>query len=112
MKKGWFKKTNINAIMMKSILTWITIVGISFASMAQSTDQNYIKTTTYKVETLTPISEPALHQAVVQVGYFDGLGRPIQSIAKGQSADDKNIVTHIEYDGYGRACENVRPDGS
>jgi RHS repeat-associated protein len=109
MKKGWFKKTNINAIMMKSILTWITIVGISFASMAQSTDQNYIKTTTYKVETLTPISEPALHQAVVQVGYFDGLGRPIQSIAKGQSADDKNIVTHIEYDGYGRQTQEFLP---
>jgi RHS repeat-associated protein len=95
--------------MMKSILTWITIVGISIASMAQSADQNYIKTTTYKVETLTPITEPALNQAIVQVSYFDGLGRPIQNIAKGQSADDKNIVNHIEYDEYGQQTQEFLP---
>jgi RHS repeat-associated protein len=95
--------------MMKSILTWITLVGISIASMAQSTDQNYIKTTTYKVETQTQIPLPALNQAVVQIGYFDGLGRPIQTIAKGQSADDKNIVTHIKYDAYGRQTQEFLP---
>ncbi len=86
---------------------WIFI--LSFNAFAQSTDQNYIITTTYKVETLTPISEPALHQAVVQIGYFDGLGRPIQTIAKGQSGDGKNIVTHIEYDAYGRQTQEFLP---
>lgn len=94
---------------MKTKLISIFLLVLSISNFAQSSDQNYIKTTTYKVPTATAISNPTLDQAVVQIGYFDGLGRPIQSIAQGQGADNNNIVTHIEYDGYGRQTKEFLP---
>jgi hypothetical protein len=67
-----------------------------------STDQNYIITTTYKQPT-TPVfvnSDPS--KANVNITYFDGLGRPIQQIGNQQSATGKDVIIHIEYDGFGR----------
>ena len=69
---------------------------------AQSTDQNYIKSTTYKQAVATVIPNPTIEEAQVNLTYFDGLGRPIQQIASQQSGSGKNIVTPIEYDAFGR----------
>ena len=76
---------------------------------AQSADQNYVKTTTYKQPVTTAITNPAITAANIQVTYFDGLGRPIQQIANQQSATGKDIVTHIEYDTYGRQLKDYLP---
>jgi RHS repeat-associated protein len=43
------------------------------------------------------------------VTYFDGLGRPLQSIAIGQGGNASDIVTHIEYDGFGRQVKDYLP---
>lgn len=53
--------------------------------------------------TLTP-SE--LKQSVT---YFDGLGRPIQSNGMGQGGNAFVIVTHMEYDGFGRQVKDYLP---
>src|SRR5690606_33950064 len=37
-----------------------------------------------------------------QVQYFDGLGRPQQTVAVGQSPTGMDIVQHVSYDAYGR----------
>ncbi|MGH2667478.1 DUF6443 domain-containing protein, partial [Flavobacterium sp.] len=37
------------------------------------------------------------------------MGRPIQQIANGQSNSGKDIVTHIEYDAYGRQPKEFLP---
>jgi len=65
-------------------------------------NENYVKTTTYKQPTLTSIANPEANVATVGVSYLDRLGRPIQQIAYKQSNTGKNIVTHIEYDAFGR----------
>ncbi len=68
---------------------------------AASTDQNYIITTVFKGTGGTiPTS---------QITYFDGLGRPIQQIAQGQSATGKDIITHTEYDTFGRQAKDYLP---
>ena len=41
--------------------------------------------------------------------YFDGLGRPIQSIATAQSTSRKDIITPVEYDNYGREVKKFLP---
>ena len=79
-------------------------------ALAQSQDQNYVKTTTYK----KPTSEGSVDtnlpaNATIQVSYFDGLGRPIQQVAHKQSATGKDIVTPIEYDGFGRQVKEYLP---
>ncbi|MEO8235549.1 MAG: DUF6443 domain-containing protein, partial [Flavobacterium sp.] len=69
--------------------------------LAQSPDQNYVKSITYKGAGAT--------LPVTQVTYFDGLGRPIQQIANAQSNTGKDIVTHIEYDAFGRQTKDYLP---
>ena len=73
---------------MKKLL-FITATLFSVFALGQSTDQNYIKNTTYKVPT-TVTPNPTDAQKTQNVTYFDGLGRPIQQIAKAQSATAKD----------------------
>jgi RHS repeat-associated protein len=84
---------------MKTLIFIISF--IPFLVQAQNQDQNYIKTTTYK--------GPNSTLPVVEVTYFDGLGRPIQKIANAQSSTGKDIVTHIEYDAFGRQIKDFLP---
>lgn len=76
---------------------------------AQTQTENYIKTKTYKVATTTSILSPTITQANQNVTYFDGLGRPIQQIAHRQSGSGKDIVTPIEYDGFGHQEKDYLP---
>lgn len=63
--------------------------------MAQSQDQNYIRTTTMTDET-----DSSKFIEVVQ--YFDGLGRPVQTVPVGITPEHNSLATLQEYDGYGR----------
>lgn len=92
---------------MKKLLFIISILPV--LALGQSTDQNYVKTTTYKQATTTSVASPDVTVANVQVSYFDGLGRPIQQIAHKQSNTGKDIVTHIEYDQFGRQTRDYLP---
>lgn len=77
--------------------------------IGQTTTQNYVKTKTYKQPTTTSIASPTPEQATQTVTYFDGLGRPIQQNANAQSSSGKDIVTHIEYDAFGRQSMEYLP---
>jgi hypothetical protein len=74
-----------------------------------SSDKNYIITKIYKQASTTPIASPTPTQAAVTITYFDGLGRPIQQIANQQSNTGKDIVTHTEYDSFGRQTKDYLP---
>jgi len=80
-------------------------------AIGQTTTQNYIKTTTYKQPfteaNLPTVPTPA--QSSQNVTYFDGLGRPIQQVASQQSSSGKDIITHIEYDDFGRQTQEYLP---
>jgi hypothetical protein len=93
--------------MIKKIL--YIVAFLPMVVMAQSTDQNWVKTKTYKDSTRVSIPSPTTAQAVVQVNYYDGLGRPIQQVAHAQSNSGKDIITHIEYDAYGRIEKEFLP---
>ena len=72
-------------------------------------DKNYIITRAYKVASANSIASPTPAQAKVGITYFDGLGRPIQQIANQQSNTGKDIVTHTEYDSFGRQTKDYLP---
>ena len=87
------------------ILSFIPVLAL-----AQSQDQNYVKTTTYKKPTsVGPVDTSIPANATIQVNYYDGLGRPIQQVAHKQSGTGKDIVTPIEYDGFGRQVKDYLP---
>ena len=83
----------------KYYLTIITVL-FSFGSIhSQSSTQNYIHTRTYTNETGTAFLD--------QIQYFDGLGRPVQTVQKAITpgadiAARKDLVTLQEYDVFGR----------
>lgn len=87
----------------------LSCCGIQNTLMAQSTSENYIKTTHYKVPTQVSISNPSLTQANVNITYFDGLGRPKQQIAHKQSGSGKDLIVHMEYDDLGRQNREFLP---
>ena len=90
---------------MKKILIPIGALLVSGLSQAQlTTTENYVYTKTYldyNGTTATKTSE--------SVQYFDGLGRPKQVVNVKASPTGKDIVTHIEYDGFGRQVKDYLP---
>lgn len=65
-------------------------------------NKNYIITTIPKVAVTDTQNINNSNDAVVNISYFDGLGRPIQQIACNQSGTGNNLITPIEYDNLGR----------
>ncbi|WP_353147819.1 DUF6443 domain-containing protein, partial [Flavobacterium sp.] len=92
---------------MRKLLNLLLLLPI--LAISQSIDQNWVKTKIYKDSTKTSIPTPTPAQAVTQVSYFDGLGRTIQQVAHAQSNTGKDIVTHIEYDAFGRPAKEFLP---
>ena len=77
------------------------VFGLFIGANAQTNSENFIKTTIFKDANGTNPSS--------SVTYFDGLGRPIQNIAQGHSASGNDIITHIEYDAFGRQPKDFLP---
>ncbi|MDR6157129.1 RHS repeat-associated protein [Chryseobacterium sp. SLBN-27] len=90
---------------MKKIAILITAVLVPGFSQAQlSPSENYVYTKTYldyNGTTATKTSE--------SVQYFDGLGRPKQVVNVKASPTGKDVVTHIEYDSFGRQVKDYLP---
>jgi RHS repeat-associated protein len=92
---------------MKKLLLYIVLFPV--LAIGQTQTMNYIKSTTYKTSTTVSIASPTPIQAIQNISYLDDLGRPIQNIASKQSGSGKNIVTHIEYDVFGRQTKDFLP---
>ncbi|UCA62034.1 RHS repeat-associated core domain-containing protein [Chryseobacterium rhizoplanae] len=83
---------------MRKILIPISVLFTASLANAQlSSAENYIQTKTYLDYNGT--SPTKLSEAVQ---YFDGLGRPKQVVNVKASPLEKDVVTHIEYDQFGR----------
>ncbi|MDO9155122.1 MAG: DUF6443 domain-containing protein [Paludibacter sp.] len=89
--------------MMKTIITLAAIICILFGlnTFAQDNSQNYISIHT-KMDSLG-VAE------MVEIQYFDGLGRPVQKTSKEITPTGKDLVTKIEYDYCGRVTKNWLP---
>jgi hypothetical protein len=90
---------------MKKILIPVSALFVAGLVQAQlSPTENYVYTKTYLDYTGTT---PTKTSETVQ--YFDGLGRPKQVVNVKASPQGKDVVTHIEYDGFGRQVKDYLP---
>ncbi|MDR2148678.1 MAG: DUF6443 domain-containing protein, partial [Tannerella sp.] len=76
---------------------WMASQGVA----AQSSDQNYIQTTTYLNETGST--------SLRTVQYFDGLGRPVETVQVGAGGNGEDLVVYQEYDAFGRESNTWLP---
>ena len=84
------------------------VVGLlPVLALAQSTDQNYVKTTTYQVATQN--GTVGQDNKIEVVNYADGLGRPVQTIAAQAGGDREDNVKHITYDVFGTSSREYLP---
>ena len=82
------------------ILFLLPLLGIG-----QTVDKNYVLSYTYR----DPVTASDLTKTRANITYYDGLGRPIQQIAGKQSGTGTDVITHIEYDIYGRQAKEYLP---
>ncbi|MGV8947174.1 MAG: DUF6443 domain-containing protein [Lutibacter sp.] len=89
------------------IMNIITTIPANYVAPILS-DENYILTRVFQRETTT--GTVTLNKDVIEsITYFDGLGRPIQQIGIKQSPDNRDIITHIDYDFVGRQEKDYLP---
>jgi hypothetical protein len=75
----------------------LIVSGIAYAQIPTS-NENYI-------QSIECLSADCIKQSAA-VTYFDGLGRPKQVVDVKASPAAKDVVTHIEYDGFGRQVKD------
>jgi RHS repeat-associated protein len=78
----------------KNIFTVILLVSSYQLSWCQSADQNYIRTRT--------MTDKEGSTYIERIQYFDGLGRPVQTVQRGITPAGKDLVSYQEYDALGR----------
>ncbi|RZJ86958.1 MAG: RHS repeat-associated core domain-containing protein, partial [Chryseobacterium sp.] len=90
---------------MKKILIPISVLFAAGLSQAQLTHtENYVYSTTYLDYNGTIATKTS-----ETVQYIDGLGRPKQFVNVKASPLGRDVVTHIEYDGFGRQVKDYLP---
>ena len=72
-------------------------------------EQNHVLSRNYRAP-LLEYADVAQHgQCLEKITYFDGLGRPIQSVDVRKSPSGRDIVIHVDYDAYGRQTKEYMP---
>ncbi|WP_081873892.1 DUF6443 domain-containing protein [Chryseobacterium sp. JM1] len=82
-----------------------TPITVDYSANIPNTE-NYVYTRQYLVP--TEVSNGSLQQ-IQSVQFFDGLGRPKQSVSIKSTPTGKDMVTHIPYDGFGRQVDSWLP---
>jgi hypothetical protein len=86
------------------------VAGCPLLALAPSGDRNYILTSVPRKEGFIPGASGQTPCAVMQtIQYFDGLGRPMQTVQVKGSPGYRDIVQPVVYDQYGREVQKYLP---
>jgi len=83
----------------------------SAVSSTANAGTNYVQTTVPIIAT-SDASALGINESLQTIAYFDGLGRPIQTVQRGITTSKKDLATLIEYDGAGREWKQWLPKSS
>ncbi|CAL2090442.1 exported protein of unknown function [Tenacibaculum sp. 190524A02b] len=88
---------------------------LTMALQAQTQTENYVVSKTYKKGRTSVVAGNNKEDVSTTIQYIDGLGRAKQSVnlqAGGGLISPKDIVTHFEYDNFGRQTKEYLPYAS
>ncbi|MDD4991982.1 MAG: DUF6443 domain-containing protein [Paludibacter sp.] len=86
---------------MKHSIYIISLMLVPVWILAQSSTQNYVLTKTYQ--------DANASSSIDVIQYFDGLGRPVETVQKGVTPTGGDLVSLVEYDVAGRQYRNWLP---
>ncbi|SIT24175.1 YD repeat-containing protein, partial [Chryseobacterium ureilyticum] len=89
---------------MKKFIIPIAFLMLGTVKAQVSNTENYVQIKTYLDYSGTQATKSS-----ETIQYFDGLGRPKQVIGVKASPQGKDVVTHIEYDQFGRQAKDFLP---
>ncbi len=99
--------------MKTSTIILLSLLGAFNIVFGQASgDRNFVIKNELKsagISNQSQINSLTIDNKMQSIGYFDGLGRSIQSIAVQQSPNQKDIIVAQEYDGYGREVKKYLP---
>lgn len=97
--------------MKKYIYIFILLFFASSGVTAQTfSDDNFVYTVAPKKGVQSASFNTLTKEEMSQnLTYFDGLGRPMQSIVIGQGGNGEDLVTPVEYDPFGRQLKEYLP---
>ncbi|UJH66380.1 DUF6443 domain-containing protein [Allomuricauda sp. SCSIO 65647] len=82
--------------------------GCGYVSPSMN-DENYVRVRNYHTAVNASTEVTDNDHVVEQLAYYDGLGRPVQELALKAGATGNDLVTHMEYDAYGRLAKEYLP---
>lgn len=99
---------------MRKLIILIVLFVVPMVVIAQTSTENYVKTTSFQVETQNGSTDlqnvPLTNDDRLEtITYFDGIGRAKQSINRQGGAERQNIVVHMEYDALGLQTQEYLP---
>ena len=101
---------------MRSSVLIIIFILIGQTVLAQSWGQNFTRTRIpqTKINTLAILESKSSNKDSVstEIQYYDGLGRPIQTVSKEASPSGNDIVSIVKYDEFGREVKKYLPFAS
>lgn len=107
----WFS-AGAGSISFKKKTTVLETLNVTISQPATViTELNYIHNITPRKET-TDVTSLSDNSKIESITYFDGLGRARQSIGIRAGGNSEDIVTHIEYDEFGRMVKEYLPYSS
>ena len=88
---------------------FIYIISILFASTmyGQTPNKNYVKSISYQVETQDGVVLD--ENKYEQTTYFDGIGRPQQSVTQRAGGNGEDLIVPMKYDNFGRQPREYLP---
>ncbi len=85
--------------------------GCPEVAVSVLSDENYVYTVLPRDPT-TDITTLENNQKIENITYYDGLGRPMQSVGIRAGGNSEDVVTHVGYDDYGRQAKEYLPYAS
>ncbi|MCP4459390.1 MAG: hypothetical protein GY816_15415, partial [Cytophagales bacterium] len=87
----------------------IDVNNFTLTDPSLSQNQNYVRTRSYKIATTDPDNISDVNEVSESYAYFDGLGRPLQTVVTMGSPTMKDIIVPSEYDEFGRQIKEYLP---
>ena len=93
---------------MKSFYVIPLFLGLPLGLLAQTSTQNYTVTTVPYQAVSDPTALTDINSNST-IQYFDGLGRPVETVQKAITPTGKDLVSGIEYDSFGHDYRHLIP---